>query len=79
MSIPTKDDIKNLNWAYIGRPFVETARVDTIDLTTMNWAYIGRPFVANPAGLLAPPPPPPPPPPVEVRRRAILTTNKGYW
>ncbi len=45
MSLPTKDNILTMDYAFNGQPFVYVPAKDTIYLTTMDYAFNGQPFV----------------------------------
>jgi hypothetical protein len=46
-SLPTPTNLKTMNYAYQGQPFVNIPAKDSINLKTMNIAYQGQPFVRN--------------------------------
>jgi len=47
MSLPKQDDLKNMDFVYLGQPFVEIPSKDTLNLYTMDYSYLGQPFVRN--------------------------------
>jgi len=55
MSLPTPDNLKTMDWAFQGQPFVDVPSKSTVDIKTMDWAYLATPFVSNPAEEEAPP------------------------
>ena len=55
MALPTPDNLKTMDYAHQGQPFVDVPSKATIDLKTMDWAFKGQPFVSNPAAVEAPP------------------------
>ncbi|HZK67967.1 MAG TPA: hypothetical protein VFC36_00060 [Paludibacter sp.] len=40
-------DLKTLDIAFLGQPFVNGKTVQGIDLSTLDYAYLGQPFVAG--------------------------------
>ena len=52
MALPTPDNLKTMDYAHQGQPFVDVPSKDSVDIKTMDWAYQAQPFVRN----LAPPP-----------------------
>ena len=48
--LPTDTDLKTMDYAYQGQPFVDVA-LSGIDTTTMDYAFQGQPFVTNPGGV----------------------------
>jgi len=47
VSLPTDVDLKTMDYAHRGQPFVDIA-LSGIDTTTMDYAFQGQPFVTNP-------------------------------
>lgn len=45
MSLPTRDELKTLDWAFQGQPFCMVDAQGNVNLTTMDWAFQGQPFV----------------------------------
>lgn len=60
MALPTPDDLKTMDYAFRGEPFVDVPSQSSIDLGTMDYAFRAQPFVRNYSGGAPPPPPPPP-------------------
>jgi hypothetical protein len=54
MALPTSTDLKKMDYAFQGQPFVDVPGKDSIDLATMDYAFQGQPFVRNPAESAAP-------------------------
>lgn len=40
-------DLKTLDVAFLGQPFVNGATTAKFDLSTLDYAYLGQPFVAG--------------------------------
>ena len=40
-------DLKTLDIAFLGQPFVNGKTAQGIDLSTLDYAYLGQPFVAG--------------------------------
>lgn len=55
MALPNSTDLKTLDYAYQGTPFVYIAAKNDIVLKDMEYTYLGAPFVANPADSEQPP------------------------
>lgn len=49
MALPTDEDLKTMDYSYLGQPFVFVPAKVTIDTETMDYPYLGQPFVTNPA------------------------------
>ena len=47
MAIPTSTDLKVMDIAYLGSPFIDVP-AKSISLVTMDITYLGMPFVRNP-------------------------------
>jgi len=47
MALPTPDNLKTMDYAYQGQPFVDVPAKDAVDLKTMDYAYRAQPFVRN--------------------------------
>jgi len=47
MALPTPDNLKTMDYAYQGQPFVDVPAKDAVDLKTMDYAYQAQPFVRN--------------------------------
>jgi len=47
MALPTITDLKKMDIAYQGQPFVYVPAKNTIILRKMDYAYQAQPFVAN--------------------------------
>ena len=45
MSLPSNTDLASLDYAYLGRPFVNV-EAKSLDTETLDTAYLGQPFVA---------------------------------
>ena len=52
MALPTADNLKTMDYASWGQPFVDVPAKSSIDLKTMDWAYQAQPFVSNPAAVV---------------------------
>ena len=55
MSLLTPDQLKTMDYAFQGQPFVDVPAKDAVDIKTMDYAYQAQPFVRN-YGAAAPPP-----------------------
>jgi len=49
MVLPQKEDIQNLDWTYMGKPFMQTQGKDTVETQNLDWTYMGKPFSPNSA------------------------------
>jgi hypothetical protein len=48
MALPTYSQLKGMDWAFQGQPFVEVpVPGKNISLMTLDYAYQGQPFVRN--------------------------------
>lgn len=47
----TTNQLKTMDYAYLGSPFVMGASKSSLNLKTMDYAYLGAPFVTNAPGL----------------------------
>lgn len=47
MALPTPDNLKTMDYAYLGAPFVDIPAKSSIDLKTMDYAFLAQPFVSN--------------------------------
>jgi hypothetical protein len=47
MALPTPDNLKTMDYAFQGQPFVDVPAKDSIDLKTMDYSFQGQPFVRN--------------------------------
>jgi hypothetical protein len=50
MSLPDAADLKTMDWAFQGQPFVDVPAKSTIVLGTMDRAFQAQPFVRNEYG-----------------------------
>lgn len=50
MSQVSSDDLKNMDIAFQGQPFVQVPAKASIDLTTMDVAFQAQPLTTNPTG-----------------------------
>lgn len=48
MALPTSQDLKKMDYAWKGEPFVRVPAKSSIDLKKMDYAWKGQPFVSNP-------------------------------
>lgn len=62
MSAPTKDSISELNYSWLGQPFVRYVATSSIDTSELDYSFLGQPFVA-----ISPPSEPPAPTPIQER------------
>jgi hypothetical protein len=47
MPLPTKDQVANFDYSYLGQPFVRyVSNSATIDTFNLDYSYLGQPFVA---------------------------------
>lgn len=46
MSLPAKNDLLTMNYAFLGQPFVNVAASQTINTFTLDWAFKAQPFIA---------------------------------
>lgn len=44
MSLPTKDDLLEFNYSYMGEPYIQVSANDNVYLTTLDYSYKGEPF-----------------------------------
>ena len=47
MALPTPDNLKTMDYAFQGQPFVDVPAKDAVDIETMDYAFQGQPFVRN--------------------------------
>ena len=47
----TTNQLKTMDYQYLGTPFVWAAATPALNLKTMDYQYLGTPFVANAPGL----------------------------
>ena len=47
MALPTPDNLKTMDYAHQGQPFVDVPAKDAVDIKTMDYAYKAQPFVRN--------------------------------
>ena len=47
MSLPTPDNLKTMDYAFQGQPFVDVPAKDAVDIKTMDYSYQAQPFVRN--------------------------------
>ncbi len=47
MALPTQSDLKTMDFASQGQPFVKLSAKSNIDLLTGDFAFQGQPFIAN--------------------------------
>lgn len=45
MSLPSKDDLDTMDYAYLGVPFVNVQTRDDQNTNSLDFAYLGLPFV----------------------------------
>ncbi len=45
MSLPTRAELKTLDWSFQGQPFCMVDAQGNVNLATMDWAFQGQPFV----------------------------------
>ena len=48
MALPNQTNLKTMDYAHKGQPFVDVPAKNAIDLKTMDYVLKGQPFVANP-------------------------------
>lgn len=47
MALPTKEQISNFDYSYLGQPFVRYAAKSTIDVSNFDYSYLGQPYSVN--------------------------------
>ena len=47
MSLPTQTELKTMDYAYQGQPFVSVPAKSGMGLSSMDYAYLAQPFVTN--------------------------------
>jgi len=56
MALPTPDNLKTMDYAHKGQPFVDVPSKSAVDLKTMDWSFQAQSFVSNSAEAAPPPP-----------------------
>jgi hypothetical protein len=44
MALPTKDDLQNLDYTYLGQPFVNVVAKSSVETSNLDYVYLGQPF-----------------------------------